>query len=474
MSTPFVQIGPGYTTAQVMGMTSRELIGSASAVSFGIGVSPIPFQIGTLTCCTGMVEGTDRVSGLNALISGCTNEVRNFGEDVAALARNPTGRATGGTALIMDNAGVVLDGSVSGRVSAQSAAFRQRPTERHPLTCTEGLRVRLEATSTFDNTLVVIDAAGQQVAFADDISSQNRNARLDFTCPARGHLRRGRRPLRHDPRRRRLHAEGGRFYSEDALRAGPGAGRAGANGAPLRMGATVQATLSPDLPNYAGKPTRFHAFPCRAGQSVQLDATSSWDNFVRVLDPSGRQVAYDDDSGPERNARVRFTCSTSGTYRAGVQSYRPGDHGAYTLRLGAPGETGGTGPTTATRPAAQTPTSSPRPSTPSSAPRPFQASGSVPGERRFEGRMTSFHRIQCVAGYRMRVDVQSSWDNVAIIVDGAMRRRAFNDDAASGNTNARIQWTCPDNAAYLIGVAAYREGTRGSYTLQVTPTGRAR
>src|SRR6266581_5687495 len=45
------------------------------------------------------------------------------------------------------------------------------------------------------------------------------------------------------------------------------------------------------------------------------------DAYLRLLNSSGTQVAYDDDSGPLANSKLTFTASTSGTYYVSAQGY---------------------------------------------------------------------------------------------------------------------------------------------------------
>src|SRR5689334_178640 len=45
------------------------------------------------------------------------------------------------------------------------------------------------------------------------------------------------------------------------------------------------------------------------------------DSYLRLLNSSGTQVAFDDDSGPLSNSKLTFTASTSGTYYISAQGY---------------------------------------------------------------------------------------------------------------------------------------------------------
>lgn len=89
VSTPFIQIGPGFTTAQVMD-TRGSLTGTTNAVSFGIGVSPVPFQVGAMTCCTAVIDGTSgRLMDLATGVQAC-------GQQLAAMGVQNGGGGGGG------------------------------------------------------------------------------------------------------------------------------------------------------------------------------------------------------------------------------------------------------------------------------------------------------------------------------------------------------------------------------------------
>ncbi len=100
----------------------------------------------------------------------------------------------------------------------------------------------------------------------------------------------------------------------------------------------VQNTLIAGGPGWNNKPIQVYGFQCSAGQSTQIDVLSSWDNYLIVFDPAGTEVAHDDDGGEGLNARLRFTCPTSGTYRLGVTTgLASTSPGSYTLQVQALG-----------------------------------------------------------------------------------------------------------------------------------------
>jgi HEAT repeat protein len=76
-----------------------------------------------------------------------------------------------------------------------------------------------------------------------------------------------------------------------------------------------------------------HTYPMKKGQRYQIDLRSAWDNFLRLENAQGQQLAADDDSGGMLNARIIFDAPEDGYYRIIVTSFAPGANGSYTLKV---------------------------------------------------------------------------------------------------------------------------------------------
>ena len=76
-----------------------------------------------------------------------------------------------------------------------------------------------------------------------------------------------------------------------------------------------------------------HTYPMKKGQQYQIDLNSHWDNFLRLENARGEQLAQDDDSGGFPNARIVFRAPQDGWYRIIVTSFGGGASGPYTLRV---------------------------------------------------------------------------------------------------------------------------------------------
>jgi serine protease Do len=57
------------------------------------------------------------------------------------------------------------------------------------------------------------------------------------------------------------------------------------------------------------------------------------DSFLRLEDAKLRQLAQDDDSGGNRNARIMFPCQRAGTYRIICTSFNEGATGNFTVQV---------------------------------------------------------------------------------------------------------------------------------------------
>jgi hypothetical protein len=66
---------------------------------------------------------------------------------------------------------------------------------------------------------------------------------------------------------------------------------------------------------------KIYTIKLEAGKTYQLDCKSDWDNWLRIEDAKGKQLAEDDDSGGGTDAQIVFECKTAGEYRVIVTSF---------------------------------------------------------------------------------------------------------------------------------------------------------
>src|SRR5213075_661241 len=58
-----------------------------------------------------------------------------------------------------------------------------------------------------------------------------------------------------------------------------------------------------------------------------------FDNYLRLEDAKGKELAEDDDSGGMQNARIIFNCQTDGEYKVICTAYAPEGMGSYVLTI---------------------------------------------------------------------------------------------------------------------------------------------
>jgi hypothetical protein len=70
------------------------------------------------------------------------------------------------------------------------------------------------------------------------------------------------------------------------------------------------------------------------GKSYTIDMESTnFDTYLRVEDPTGKQLAEDDDSGGNLNARLTLQAPADGTYRFIATTFAPNAGGSFTLMV---------------------------------------------------------------------------------------------------------------------------------------------
>lgn len=79
-----------------------------------------------------------------------------------------------------------------------------------------------------------------------------------------------------------------------------------------------------------------YAFEGKAGQKISIDMSSNQiDSYLILLNSNDQELAQDDDSGGEKNARIIITLPEDGTYKLLANSYEAGESGEYQLKIEA-------------------------------------------------------------------------------------------------------------------------------------------
>jgi hypothetical protein len=97
-----------------------------------------------------------------------------------------------------------------------------------------------------------------------------------------------------------------------------------------------------------------------------------------------------------------------------------------------------------------------------------QVSGNLTSmDGRWDNKPTQTWAFACQQGQAFQMNVLSTWDNYAILID-PMGNVVDRDDDDGEGLNARIEHTCTTSGVYRLGVTTYTSSTTpGSYTMQV-------
>lgn len=98
----------------------------------------------------------------------------------------------------------------------------------------------------------------------------------------------------------------------------------------------VKGKLTKDDPKDAqrGGPAQVHKVTLKKGTVYTIDMVSNeMDSYLRLLDPKGKQLEEDDDSGGNLNSRIVFNCNTDGEYQLVTTTFSADQMGSYTLTV---------------------------------------------------------------------------------------------------------------------------------------------
>ena len=139
--------------------------------------------------------------------------------------------------------------------------------------------------------------------------------------------------------------------------------------------------------------------------------SSDFDAFLRVEDPTGKQIALDDDGGKGLNSKLVFAATKKGTYRIIATSLngRPGD---YTLTL-----------------------------TPKKVV--FATSGILK-------KPTTTYNVKLEKGKTYKIDLTSPVFDTLMKINDAAGRQLATDDDGGDKLNSRLVFRAPNTATYQI------------------------
>jgi plastocyanin len=159
----------------------------------------------------------------------------------------------------------------------------------------------------------------------------------------------------------------------------------------------------------------------------------------------------DDDSGGEKNARLRFEAKEDGEYIIRAQALEANMTGTYTLKVSERVVR----PPVIVNIAANTPVTGDISETDSEAD---------------DGSLYDLYRVTVRAGEKITITMRSSAVDSYLVLgqmtDGEWNQLAYDDDGAGGN-HAKIEHTFDAAGEYLIRANTVGAGKTGSYTIRV-------
>jgi hypothetical protein len=107
---------------------------------------------------------------------------------------------------------------------------------------------------------------------------------------------------------------------------------------PMKIGETLGGFLKMSDCRSRSRGSEFiadrYSFTGTAGQKLEITLGSKdFDSFLYLVDPAGRIVAQDDDSGKGSGAKISFTLKSTGTYTIEATSFRANRSGHYHIHL---------------------------------------------------------------------------------------------------------------------------------------------
>ncbi|MFO0967343.1 MAG: PPC domain-containing protein [Gemmataceae bacterium] len=178
-------------------------------------------------------------------------------------------------------------------------------------------------------------------------------------------------------------------------------------------------------------------------------ASKDFDAFLRLEDPSGKQVAQDDDSGPGLDAEIRaFKPAVSGVYRIIATTFRDGATGNYDLTVAT-----WTSQVIMKQEADLT-------------------SSLVIGPDKIgvpyvKGKFYRSFDVSLKVGVNYVIDLESTaFDAFLVLEDSAGRVLGWDDDSG-GARNSRLNFQVPLDGTYRIVVTSFSPGGTGRFQMTV-------
>lgn len=316
---------------------------------------------------------------------------------------------------------------------------QQQPSKVHELTIERNKVYRIDVVSgEFDVLARLVAPSGKQAALDDD-GGGKRNARIEHQAAESGVYKLIVTSF----------AGGGGRYSVSMRSSAPAVGKTPTGKSVLKE----DGTLKPDdmADPVRGQPCKVHQTLFKKGTTYVVDMTSdAMDCYLRLVDESGTELAADDDSGGNYNARVFYKATKDGNVKIHATTFAGGE-GAYTVsvRVALPPGLLELDTPTAKQPIVEK----------------NELTQADPKDK-VRRHACKTYTIRLNAGRQYTINLNSGWDNYLRLENESGQQLAADDDGG-GNLNARIVFNCRQEGTYHI-VATSFGGAIGPYTLNVS------
>jgi Bacterial pre-peptidase C-terminal domain len=342
--------------------------------------------------------------------------------------------------------------------------IRKVPAKSHLVELKKGKTYRIDMTSTeIDSSLRLEDEAGKTLA-QDEDSGGGLNARIDFRPPADGKYR----------IQATTYAGGVGSYVITVKEYVPPPKKGPAR--PPKLGGPVPAAVKISLPAdkkplvrqgrlaqedprdpVIGQPAQVFEIELDADQLYRIDLKSKqFDAYLRLIDAKEKELARDDDSGGDFNARILYRPTARGVYRIIATSF-DGNAGDFSLTV--------------------TPQASPKPDKFVAGKVRKLESGALlieseinasdPTDRVKEKSHCHVHELELSPTKAYVIDLASTRFDAYLRLEDATGKQIAEDDDSGGGTNARLRFRPRAPGVYRIIATTFEPGTFGAYSLTI-------
>jgi hypothetical protein len=201
------------------------------------------------------------------------------------------------------------------------------------------------------------------------------------------------------------------------------------------------------------KPHKVFPLKMEAGVTYVIDMKSKEiDSYLRLENSDKKQLAEDDDSGGNLDARITFRCTTAGEYRIIATTFGGGT-GKFTLTVNA--QKSVVSAMTLEKGAAEVKS---------------ELAKTDPKDRVRRNSPSKVYSVKLEGNKTYQIDMTSDKIDSYLRLEDADGKQLAEDDDSGGFPNARIIFACPKDGTYQI-IATTFVGGEGPFNLRIEEKG---